>query len=302
MSITVVGSVNLDLVVKVKSMVAPGETILAQEYQHFPGGKGANQALACTRLGGETRLIGKSGDDANADMALSLLSESGCQLNVGRLQGVGTGLAIIMLDESGENSIVVSPGANHLWPETDEQIADMLEGTTIVVLQLEIPVDVVKRVLTIANSMGIKTVLNPSPVNAQIKEVLPLVDVLLMNETEAQQFTAQPATNTEDYAQTIRSLGAGDTVVTLGPEGALIIARDSIEHVPAQTVKVVDTTAAGDTYTGALVSRMFAGDSLLSAAKYASHAAALAVGTLGAQPSIPYHKDVELVINNHPSS
>jgi ribokinase len=297
MCITVVGSINVDFVAKVKSLVLPGETILAKESHYFPGGKGANQALACARLGGDTCFIGKLGNDSNAELALSLLSKSRCELKVTRLETAATGLAVILLDDSGENSIVVSSGANALWHETDEQIAQMLSDTTILVLQLEIPIDIVKRFLTIAKNMNIKTVLNPSPVSADIKDALPLVDLLLMNRTEAEYFIGESIKETSDCAQKIRSLGAGEAIVTSGAQGALIFQSASFVKIPAVEVNVTDTTAAGDTYTGALVAKLSKGEDLPSAARFASYASAIAVSKMGAQPSIPDCGDVELMMN-----
>ena len=283
---------------QVKSMVLPGETILAQESHYFPGGKGANQALACARSGGETCLVGKTGNDSNAELALSLLAESRCTLNISSLQEANTGLAIILLDSHGENSIIVSAGANAVWHESDEQIAALLSNTRILVLQLEIPITVVKRFLTIAKSLGIKTVLNPSPVSSEIREALPMVDLLLMNKTEAEYFTGKTVDDTPGYAQHIDSLGAGETVVTLGEQGALVFQAGNIEKVAAVKTQVIDTTAAGDTYAGALVARLSNGDDLLSAAQYASAASAIAVSKMGAQPSIPTDEEVASIIND----
>jgi ribokinase len=297
MSITVVGSINVDFVVKVHAMVLPGETITAQESFKFTGGKGANQALACARLGGDTSFVGKLGSDANADMALSLLSGSACKLDVTRLKNTNCGLAIILLDDQGENSIIVSPGANHVWNETDLEIVGILEHTKILVLQLEIPTDVVKRFITIAKSMNIKVVLNPSPINAEIVEFLPLIDLLLMNKTEAEYFTGETPQGTPEYAKCIRALGAAESVVTLGADGALIFQRYKISHIEAQSANVVDTTAAGDTYAGALVARTYRGDSLPSAARYASYAAGIAVSRMGAQPSIPLASEVDSIMS-----
>ncbi len=293
MSITVVGSINADLVLKVRSLVAPGETILAESSDLFPGGKGANQALACSRMGGDTVFVGKVGKDSNAELALAILSDSSCRVQVSRVDKASTGLAVIMLDDAGENSIVVSPGANHSWNESDEEVEKILEGTQIVILQLEIPVDVVIRFLRVAKSMGIKTVLNPSPVHDKIRDALPLVDLLLMNKTEAEYFTGAEPNNSCEFGKRVQSLGINEAIVTLGSEGSLIFAANEITHVPAYEAEMVDTTASGDTYTGALVARLSKGDSLKDAAKYASLASSIAVGRMGAQPSIPVSHEVE---------
>jgi ribokinase len=217
--------------------------------------------------------VEKLGGDSNAEMALSLLSESSCELNVSRLNEESTGLAIIMLDKHGENSIVVCPGANQLWTETDEDIKGFLEGAEIVVLQLEIPIDFVKRVLIIARKMKVKTVFNPSPVCEEILEFLPYVDLLLVNKSEAEYFTGMEAQATADYKERIESLGVSEAVVTLG---------------------------AGDTYAGALVARLSQGYGLESSAEYAGYASATAVYRLGAQPSIPVQAEVGLMIARNP--
>jgi ribokinase len=297
MRITVVGSINVDLVAKTNSMVSPGETVLAEETYYFPGGKGANQALACARLGGDTGFIGKLGDDHNAEIALTLLSKSSCKMQTSRIVDTATGLAIILLDANGENSIVVSPGANYSWSETDEEITRILDGTQILVLQLEIPIDTVKRFLKIAREKGIRTVLNPSPVTPEIRDALPLVDLLLVNKTEAEYFTGMEADNSVEYRDCIRSLGVAAAVVTLGSEGALVFEQNKVSSVSARQANVVDTTAAGDTYTGALVSRLSKGYDLPAAAEFASYASAIAVSRMGAQPSIPTQNEVDSLID-----
>lgn len=292
MSIAIIGSINIDLVVETDKPVSQGETILAKKRHYFPGGKGANQALACARIGGDATFIGKVGDDDNADVALSYLTSSNLKLDVDRLPGADTGMAIVMLDGKGNNSIVVSQGANTVWTETDEDIERHLNDIEMLVVQLETPVPIVKRFLQISKRKGIKTVLNPSPVTPEISDLLPFVDILVMNESEAEYIAGQRVQCTEDFQEKIKLLGVGEVIVTLGSKGSFVFQSNDITHIQAYKTNVVDTTAAGDTFTGALVSRLYQKDDFLTAADYASCAAAIAVSRIGAQSSIPTAEEV----------
>lgn len=298
MSKTVVfGSINMDLVISVTNFSQPGETIIGKQHQWFPGGKGANQAVAIRRLGGAVSMVGKIGDDYLGQTAVNVLhSEHVATDYLKTVPGVATGLAVIQVDAKGENTIVVSPGANAVWPETAAEIDRILEDCDLVLLQLEIPVPVVGKILTQAKKRGLYTILNAAPACQAIIPYLPQVDLLIVNETEAALLSGEAQIDSTNIGQAITrltKLGASEVIVTLGEQGCLVYTQGQYHSLAAYQVTAVDSTAAGDVFVGAVVTGLSRKASLLEAARWASAAGALTVTKLGAQVSIPTQGEVE---------
>lgn len=272
--VTVVGSVNLDLVVTAARLPRPGETITDAEFSRHPGGKGANQALAARRMGADVRLVANVGDDPEADLALSLLTEAGVDLTAcRRLADASTGVALIVVDAAGENQIVVAPGANRDLSTTDIVVAD----ADVVICQLEVPVDAIQA----AADQARFTILNAAPARPLPSSLLSRCDAIVVNETER-----------EFYGSAFDDVGL--VITTLGADGA-VAHRDGSEiaRVPSPQVEAIDTVGAGDTFVGALAVEMANGTPLDGGLAMACAAAALATTRRGAQPSIPTRAEVE---------
>jgi ribokinase len=283
--ILIAGSANLDFVVRAPHIPAPGETVMGQQFQTFPGGKGANQAVACARAGGvPTAMLLALGNDAFAKPLEDSLTQAGVQLHAVRAADVPTGTAFICVSDAGENAITVAPGANHtLAPEH----LPSLQGVTHVLMQLEIPLPTVLAYALAAKAQGVQVVLNAAPAPSASQglppELLAAVDILIVNEGELTALTSAQGKLADKLAQ----LPVPTVVVTLGAEGSLAKVHDAVVMQPAFKVNVVDTTAAGDTFCGALVAALSSGASMAQALHTASAAAALACTQLGAQASIP---------------
>ncbi|OIJ85036.1 ribokinase [Streptomyces colonosanans] len=289
----VVGSANADLVIGVERRPAAGETVLGSDLVVHPGGKGANQAVAAARLGARTALLARVGDDAHGRLLLDAQREAGVD-SVGVLVGgAPTGVALITVDPSGDNSIVVSPGANgRLAPEDVRAAAGLLRASRVVSAQLEIPLETVLQVVRNLPS-GTRFVLNPSPPRPLPSEVLAACDPLIVNEHEAQVIAGgELGGSPEDWARALLALGPRSVVVTLGAEGALVASGETMTRVPSVKVDAVDTTGAGDAFTAALAYRLGAGASLPEAAAYAARVGAAAVTRPGAQESYPTAEEV----------
>ena len=293
-SVAVVGSLNLDLVVPVPHHPRPGETVLGSDHFSNPGGKGANQAVAAARLGRRVAMVGcVGGDDAGTDLRASLAAEGVDVDRVVALDDAPTGIALISVDEAGENTIIVSPGANaRVDVEAVEGAMDILGSAAVTLLQLEIPVETVAAA---ADSSGGAVVLNPAPGRPLPGGLLAQVDVLVPNLGELGVLSGGEAPDDLDAAASVASDidGPDAVVVTLGPEGALVVTRDGSLHVPGVEVKVVDTTAAGDSFCGALADALVRGLELEHAVRWAVTAAALTVTKKGAQQSLPTRAEVE---------
>lgn len=290
--IAVIGSSNTDLIVRVPHIPAPGETLLGGDLLRALGGKGANQAVAARRLGTEVFFIGCLGDDGFGDVAAADLAREGLHLDhLTRVAGVPSGVALIAVADSGENSIVVSPGANaRLTPEHIERAATAIQSAQIVLAQLEVSLDAVMHAFASARAAGVRTLLNPAPAQPLPPELLALVDVLVCNEAEAEvlrNIEVPDRPSIEEIARTAQAAGPALIVVTLGSEGCLVLTNGTVERVPAYMVPVVDTTAAGDAFIGAFAVQLAQRATPLDAARYATAAAALCVGVMGAQPSLP---------------
>ncbi|MGW4271127.1 ribokinase [Streptomyces seoulensis] len=293
----VVGSANADLVIGVQRRPAAGETVLGSDLATHPGGKGANQAVAAARLGARTALLARVGDDAHGRLLLDAQRAAGVDPAGVLVGGAPTGVALITVDPSGDNSIVVSPGANgRLTPEDARAAAGLIGSARVVSAQLEVPLEtVVEAVRHLAE--GSRFVLNPSPPRELPQELLAACDPLIVNEHEAKVILGgdEAGDDPEDWARALLARGPRSVVVTLGAEGALVASADGAVRVPSVKVDAVDTTGAGDAFTAALAWRLGAGASLAEAAAYAARVGAVAVTRRGAQESYPTADEVEAV-------
>lgn len=287
--IAVVGSLNADLLVRVARHPRPGETLHGSGGEIAPGGKGANQALAAALLGGDVAMVGAVGDDAWAGPATALLRDAGVQLSALRVVAGATGLAIVAVADSGENAIIVIPGANGTMGAAPvEEAAGTIAGADIVVLQGEIPRDGIERAAALTAG---RLVVNLAPVLEVARWVLEAADPLVVNEHEAalvlDQLGLPAARDAEAAARALLGAGVRSVVVTLGAEGALVADGDGVAHLPSPVVRVVDTTGAGDAFVGALAFRLSQGERLREAAAFAARVGAFACTGPGAQPSYP---------------
>ncbi|MEU2558745.1 ribokinase [Streptomyces longispororuber] len=292
----VVGSANADLVTAVARRPGPGETVLGSDLAVHPGGKGANQAVAAARLGARTALLARVGDDAYGRLLLDSQESAGVDTAGVLVGGAPTGVALITVDPSGDNSIVVAPGANaRLTPDDVRAAGELFAAAPVVSVQLEIPLETVAEVAR-ALAPGARLVLNPSPPAPLPSEVLAACDLLIVNEHEArvvlQGAGADVPDAPEDWARRLLDLGPRSVVVTLGAEGALVATAERTERVPSVKVDAVDTTGAGDAFTAALAWRLGAGEDLATAARFAARVGALAVTRAGAQVSYPTSAEV----------
>ena len=295
--ITVVGSVNMDLVFRTPRMPAVGETLLGHEFRQIPGGKGANQAVAAARQGADVSFIGAVGDDGFGDFSQQCLAKEGININhLARVAGVATGVAGILVEDNGSNSIVLAAGANATLNVNQIEAATSAIGAAQLLLcQLETPIATVTSAIAIAHAQGVKVVLNPAPAQQLDPALLKQVDYLIVNETEASQLSGISVTSQASARQAserLLDLGVGTVLLTMGGDGALITQTGSSEFIPAIKVDVVDTTAAGDTFVGAFAVGIANGLSVSDASREAQYTAALTVTKLGAQTSIPHRHEV----------
>ncbi|GAA2718759.1 MULTISPECIES: ribokinase [Streptomyces] len=296
--VLVVGSANADLTVRVDRRPGPGETVTGGDLVESAGGKGANQAAAAARLGARTALLARVGDDAYGQLLLDAQRRAGTDVrHVLVERGARTGTATIVVGPDGDNAIVVSPGANARLSPADVTAARALVAASAVVsLQLEVPARTVRAAATVAAEEGARVVFNPSPAPERIDEqVLAVADPLVVNEHEARQLSQGEGNTAEEWAAALRHCGARSVVVTLGAEGALVLGADGRRpvRVPGVPAEVVDTTGAGDAFTGALAVRLAGGASLEEAARYAVRVGAAAVTRPGAQPSYPTARELD---------
>lgn len=294
--ILVAGSANLDFVVRAPHIPAPGETVLGRAFETFPGGKGANQAVACTRTGGApTTLLAAMGADAFAAPIEASLHEAKVVLSVVRVSDQPTGTAFICVSDAAENAITVAPGANLcLQP----QHLPTLEGVSHLLMQLEIPLPTVTAYAKAARQQGVTVVLNAAPVQQLPSEMLDLVDILVVNEGELAMLTQHNGT----IAQCLERTPVPTVVVTLGQRGCCARIQGAFFLQTAFAIEPVDTTAAGDTFCGALAAALSKGADMHQALPLASAAAALACTRLGAQSSIPQAAEVAQFLARQPTA
>lgn len=297
--IIVVGSCNTDMVIRVDHLPLPGETIIGHDFITNQGGKGANQAVAVCRLGGDTAFIARLGNDGFGAKSLQLLTEEGIDTShVSLTDGVSTGVALIPVDDSGENSIIVASGANAmLSPDDIDKAEPLFEDAAILLMQLETPIPTLIRAAQIAKEHGATVVLNPAPYpkDGLPDELLQLVDIITPNETEATGMSGVKVDSEEAAIRAIREIkkrGIEKVIITAGAAGAYTELKGCLVNIPTHKTKVVDTTAAGDTFCGALCVALSRGAELTSAISFANKAASLSVTRLGAWMSIPYEREI----------
>jgi len=299
--IAVVGSSNMDLVVKSTRIPAIGETILGGDFIMAPGGKGANQAVAAAKLGAEVFFIAKLGEDIFGSQSLNNFKKEGVNTKyVIQTEETPSGVALIMVDEDGNNLIVVAPGANHkLSPEDVKEAESDIASSGALVAQLEVPIETIEFAAGLANRSNVPFILDPAPAQKLSPQLLKMVDILTPNETEAQFLTGVEVKDQESAgaaAQKLLECGVKNVILTMGANGYLTVSHEGTEFVPAKKVKAADSTAAGDAFTGSLAVGLAQGRTLSDAALFANNVAALSVTKMGAQPSMPTLQEVESFI------
>jgi len=302
--VVVVGSLNMDLVVRVPHMPAPGETILGANFQTIPGGKGANQAVAAARMGARVTMIGCVGnDDFGKTLVDNLTRESIDVSNISIAPDAATGIAMITVDENGQNSIVVASGANMELTAEDIRAAwKKIEDIDIVVMPLEVSLECIEEAATLAKKSSAKVVLNPAPAQELSEKLLSKVDILIPNESETALLTGLEVNTLEEAeiaAKKLQSKGVDTVILTLGARGAMLIAENTDAQIfSSYPTNVVDTTAAGDAFVATLTFGVSSGVPIKEAIQLANASGALAVSKIGAQPSLPTKSEVSQFIKN----
>jgi len=295
--ILVIGSSNTDMTIKSPRLPAPGETILGGTFVMGPGGKGANQAVAASRLGGDVTFICKVGRDMFGENAVKGYQKEGIDTSHTLYSDQASGTALILVDDSGENCIAVAPGANgDLSPADIDSVADVIKKADYLILQLEIPVESVLRAAKIAHEAGVYVILNPAPACKLHEEIFKYISLITPNQTESALMTGIEVKDEASRTKAIDSfhkMGVKDVIVTLGSKGSLVCQGNEQIMVEALKVKAVDATAAGDTFCGAVCVALSEGKTLEEAARFATKASALTVQKMGAQSSIPYITDIK---------
>ena len=296
--IVVVGSSNTDMIVRAANIPRPSETVIGSEFRMGGGGKGANQAVAAARAGGDVAFIARVGDDIFGRQAVEGFRRDGIETRfVFKNKRAASGVALIVVDNHGENSIAVASGANaKLTPADIEKAKGVIAAADILLLQLETPLETISRAAKLACANGVPVILNPAPARSLDQKMLGLVTILTPNEIETEILTGIKIKSRTDMAKAARKLmvrGVKAVLITLGARGVFVADGKTRTIMPACKVKAVDTTAAGDVFNGALAVALAEGRALLDAARFANAAAALSVTKWGAQPSAPKRKDIE---------
>lgn len=296
--IIVVGSINTDMVVMTNSFPNPGETLLAKQFLMNLGGKGANQAVAAARLGAQVTFVSKVGSDVFGTQAIDLLSQENIDVSFIDIDSTtNSGVALITVDKSGENTIVVASGANaNLLYENTESFDGLINSNTILLMQLEIPISTIESLSVFAKKRKATVVLNPAPAQSLPKTVLACTDILTPNQTEAESITGIKIideTSAHKAAKLIHEAGPKIVIITMGAKGVYVSSDNESFFMPAFRVNAVDTTAAGDVFNGALVVALSKGAPLRQAVEQACKAAAISVTRIGAQASAPTLKEIE---------
>lgn len=296
--ILVLGSLNMDLLLRVPRAPQAGETLIGHSLALLPGGKGGNQAVSCARQGGRVRLLARIGDDADGRALRDALARDCIALDALQVDPQQpTGRALVMLEDSAQNRIVVLPGANAALQADAATLAQQLQGAHFFVTQLESPLPVVLAAVAAAHRAGCPVLLNPSPMQPLPDSLWPQLDTLVVNEVEAAAYAGCAVTTPEEAVaagQALRARGVARVVVTLGAQGAVTVEQGGCRWQPAPPVQAVDTTAAGDTFAGALAVALAAGESLAEATARGVRAAAVCVTRVGAQVSIPTAAEVDV--------
>jgi ribokinase len=296
--VVVFGSLNMDLVARVPRMPEPGETLTGHGFLANPGGKGANQAVACARQGARVEMVGRVGDDAfGSQLRASLDAQGVDSRGVAAAAGEGTGVAMIMVNDDAQNCIAVMPGANSRVSESDAQaLRPRLQDAAMLLLQFEVPLPAVVRAAVVAREAGCRVLLNPAPAQALPDALWPLIDILVVNETEARMLAGMlhvTRDNAPQAAALLMQRGPREVIITLGEHGVVCACADGVQGYDAVRVQPVDTTAAGDTFIGALAALLVEGRETPDAVRHAIRAAAICVTRPGAQASMPSREEVE---------
>jgi ribokinase len=296
--ITVIGSINMDLVTSTTIIPKVGETVLGHSFHTIPGGKGANQAVAASRLGADVTMVGAVGNDSFGKTLVEHLTNEGINTeNIMKVKDTSTGIASIIVSEA-DNSIIVVPGANnHITPEVIKKHEDKIINSNILLLQLEIPLESVTRAVELAKKHGIRTILNPAPIQKLPKELLEMVDYLTPNEHE-QTLLFDSIDGTEEELAKFKE----KCIVTKGSKGVMFYKNGEKIEIPSILVEAVDTTGAGDSFNGALATALCEGLDIEEACRFANVVGAISVTKLGAQTGMPTKKEVEEFMHLHKSS
>jgi ribokinase len=298
--IVVVGSVNMDLVVRCARLPRPGETVIGREFLTAPGGKGANQAVAAARLGAAVEFVGAVGADSFGEQAATALRAEGIGVrHLSRIAGTATGVAVISVSDDGENCITVAPGANHaLSARHIDAAADSIAGAAVLLCQFEVPLDIVRRAIDVASAARVTVLLNPAPAIPLPDGLLASTSLLVPNEGEAAALAGVP--DAVAAATALRGRGAHTVLVTLGASGVLLADPRGQQVFPAYPARAVDTTGAGDAFVGALAVALADGDGLHDAIDFAQRAAAYSVEHRGAQAAMARRSDLPPSRNGAP--
>lgn len=294
-SIQVIGSINMDLIAKVSRFPKEGETITGQQFLTAAGGKGANQAVAASRLGAKVSLVGCVGKDTFGTSLLNNLKKEKINIKHITKSSENTGTAFITINQNAQNQIIVIPGANHTITTKQVGLAIKKEKIAAIIMQLEIPLKIVEYVAKEAKKKNLLVILNPAPAIPLSNKLLRMVDYLIPNEHEAEVLTGEK--NMEKAAQILKQKGAKNIIITLGSRGALYL-DNKLQYVPPFRVKAVDPTAAGDAFVAAFTVSILEGKKIENAIRFANAAGALAATKLGAQPSLPKRSQVEKITLN----
>lgn len=299
----VFGSINIDLVAKTPRLPVPGETLLGKEFSPTPGGKGANQAVALARLGVTTHMVGRVGGDSFGEQLLSSLQTAGVQTNDVLVdETVSSGIAAIAVDDRGENQIIIVPGANGRVDATDvERLTKLLPSASVLLLQLEIPLDAVLAAAKAAQQAGVTVILDPAPVRTIPDELYKLIDIITPNEIEAGELvnlTVNEPQSAAAAAAVLRQKGVKNVIVKLGDRGVVCATESETFFVPAFAVTAVDTVAAGDAFNGGLAASLVAGLALRQAVVWGAAAGALATTKSGAQSAMPDQETFDAFLKN----
>jgi ribokinase len=303
MSIVVFGSINIDLVARTPRLPSPGETITGKVFQTFPGGKGANQAVACSRLGANTFMVGRVGDDEFGENLKEELEKAGVDHeNVIVDTNTSSGVALIAVEDSAENFIIVIPGANGKVDDQDlKRLKAVLTRSEVLLLQLEIPLEMVGAAAKLAKENNVQVILDPAPAQVLSEEIYPLLDIITPNEIETELLVGFPLETKEDAAKAakiLRDRGASNVIIKMGSRGAFALMGDQEEFFKPYQVATVDTVAAGDAFNGALAVALSEHLPVEKAIQWGMAGGALSVTKKGAQPAMPERNELNALLKN----
>jgi ribokinase len=303
MSVVVFGSINMDLVARTPRLPGPGETITGKVFQTFPGGKGANQAVACSRLGAKTYMVGRVGGDEFGEKLKDELEKAGVDHeNVVVDTMTSSGVALIAVEDSAENTIIVIPGANGQVDDQDLiRLEAVLTKSEVLLLQLEIPLEMVMAAAKLAKENNVKVILDPAPAQMLPEEIYPLLDIITPNETETELLVSFSLETKEDAAKAAKILmgrGASNVIIKMGSRGAFALMGDQEESFEPYQVTTVDTVAAGDAFNGALAVALSENLPVEKAIQWGMAGGALSVTKEGAQPAMPERKELKELLKD----